>query len=139
MAKAERSRKDYLYASGSEALAFAYLEFEADLEAASAKDAAKIDALLKQEYCEFGRVRNSEKWNADEHRHKVGHAEYRVQAAKAYQCRVYGVEGSYNGSRAFFISAVEPKKKKDKADRKLLKTAAERAVELVAKIKGAKI
>jgi len=139
MVRMDGQRSDYLFVRGDSAIVFAYLGFEDDLEKAIVKDAAKVVAILKNEYSKIGRVRSDEKWNPNEHRHKVGHKEYLVQAVKAFQCRVYGVEGSYYGKKAFFVTVVDPKKKDDKAKPALLRKAAEEAVELVKKIEGAKL
>ncbi len=62
-----------------------------------------------------------------------------VWAFKHGQLRVYGVEGSVNGKRAFFASEVEPRKKQDGANQSQLKRAAERASELAKLINGAKL
>ena len=104
---------------------------------ASEKDQRKIRALLKEHFCEFGVVRSHEKWNPDEDSHQVGNQKVKLQAAKGHQCRVYGIVGSWNGKRAFFVGGVDPKKKRDKADNGILKRAATVAAAMIAQIKGA--
>jgi hypothetical protein len=47
-----------------------------------------------------------------------------VYSFKAYQFRIYGSIGPYNGKRAFFGTACDPAKKSNKADSAKLKKAA---------------
>ncbi|MCR9129439.1 MAG: hypothetical protein NXI12_07955 [Alphaproteobacteria bacterium] len=103
------------------------------------KSAAKLQAVLTRMYCEHGPENipgGSERLNRNEGRYLVGGKRLLVWAFKDFQLRVYGVEGSVHGKRAFFASEVEPRKKKDGADQAQLKRAAERAVELAGSVKG---
>lgn len=127
------------WANGDEAIVFVYDDFERDFGELKEKSRIKIETTLKNRYCKFGpKGLNSERWNRDEGRHKVGHRDLLVQAVKDHQARVYGVEGNCEGKRAFFVSAVEIKKK-DKANPATLKRAAEGAVELASRIPGATV
>lgn len=104
---------------------------------ANEKDQRKIKALLKAHFCEFGMVTSHQKWNPDEGYHSVGGKTYKLQAAKGHQCRVYGIVGSLNGKKTFFVGGVDPKKKRDKADLQILTRAANVAAAMIAQIKGA--
>ena len=104
------------------------------------KSAAKVQATLETMYCHQGpddMPGGNERLNRNEGRHMVDGKKLMVWAFKHYQLRVYGVEGSVSGKRAFFASVVEPKKKKDGADRDQLKRAAELAAALASSVKGA--
>jgi hypothetical protein len=129
--------KQQPWASGRGAYVFVYDGFEDDMRRASEKDQRKIKALLQSQYCEFGFVKSPKKWNPNEGTHSVEGMEYKLQAAKGHQCRVYGIVGSWNGKRAFFVGGVDPKKKRDKADQGILMRAANVAAAMIAQIKGA--
>lgn len=112
------------------------------LKSGNPKDAAKIEATLKSMYAEGGAENvpgGTERLNTNEGRYSVEGKKVRVWAFKSFQLRVYGVEGSVNGKRAFFATEVDPAKKKPKADPGALQRAAIRSVELNSKIKGGKI
>jgi hypothetical protein len=129
--------KESPWASGPGAHVFVYDGFEDDLRRASEKDQAKLKALLRDHFCEFGAVKSPDKWNADEGTHSIGTRKIRLQAAKGHQCRVYGVVGSWNGKKAFFVAGVDPKKKQNKANPQVLKRSAEMAVRMIEEIEGA--
>lgn len=104
----------------------------------SSKDLAKIRATMEEMYCtmeEPGDI-SKERFNRSEGRH--GPKDTLVQAFKAYQGRVYGVEGSIDGKRAFFAS-VAVVKKDNKADPDDLARAVDRVLETVDTIPGAKV
>lgn len=118
--------------------------YEKDFESnkTEIKSAAKVVVTLRRMYCAHGPdniAGGSERLNRNEGRHSIGGKRLMVWAFKHYQLRVYGVEGSVNGKRAFFASEVEPKKKKTGADQAQLKRAAERALSLAESIEGAKL
>lgn len=124
---------------GQVASVYAYAQFMEDLSTATPRDAAKVLAMLENHYCEIGNIGKKTKWNSNEGRHSVEGKSYLVQAAKSFQCRVYGVVGSVKGKPAFFIGAVDPKKKNDKANTKILERAASEAVALASGVHGAKL
>lgn len=106
------------------------------------KSAAKLQAVLTRMYCEHGPESipgGSERLNRNEGRHSVGGKRLLVWAFKDFQLRVYGVEGSVQGKRAFFASEVEPRKKVHGADQAQLKRAAERAQALAESVEGASL
>lgn len=106
------------------------------------KSAAKLQAVLTRMYCERGPDNmpgGSERLNRNEGRYPVGGKNLMVWAFKNYQLRVYGVEGSVRGKRAFFASEVEPRKKRDGADKAQLQRAAERAYALAGSVVGANL
>ena len=125
------------WVSGPGAHVFIYDGFEDDLGVASEKDQVKVKALLRDQFCEFGFVKSHDKWNPDEGVYTVGTRRIKLQAAKAHQCRVYGVVGSWNGKRSLFVSGVDPKKKQNKADKGILQRAAETAAKMIDEIEGA--
>lgn len=128
------------WARGPAAVVFAYDGFESDFSQINERSRSKIEATIKEQYVQFGPQNiHREKLNRNEGRHKIGGQEILVQAFKHYQARVYGVEGSCANRRAFFISAIDVAKKKDKADRQLLRRAAEGSLELAQCIPQAKI
>lgn len=107
-----------------------------------AKSAAKLQAVLTRMYCQYGPDNipgGSERLNRNEGRHSVGGRKLMVWAFKDFQLRIYGVEGSVQGKRAFFASEVEPRKKKHGADPVQLKRAAERALHLAGSVEGASL
>jgi len=57
----------------------------------------------------------------------AGGNEYLILEFKAYQFRIYGIERRYRGSRAFLGLACDPAKQDNKADRKIIKRAANAA------------
>lgn len=123
--------------SGSNASVWVSARCLKEMLAFPAKDRAKIYACMSEMYCTMEDVSQipTGKLNRNENRH--GPKNRLVQAFKSYQCRVYGVEGSIQGKRAFFASCAIIKKD-NKADRDTLKRAAER-VDSVSQIKGAEV
>ena len=89
------------------------------------KDRAKIEATMEKMYCAMEQLDQipKERLNRNEGRH--GKANLMVQAFKSFQARVYGVQGSYNGTRTFFAT-VAAVKKTDKADPVVLTQAVAR-------------
>jgi hypothetical protein len=67
-------------------------------------------------------------FNPNEGRYAVGSTGKRVLigAFKGWQVRLYGTVLEYAGKRSFIASAIDPAKKDDRADQKLLKRAAQR-------------
>jgi len=118
---------------------YVYDGFQDDFDMVEKKSRANIEATIREQYCLFGRVSSNERWNNNEGRYTVKNKNLLVQAVKHFQTRVYGVEGSVDGKRAFFVSAIEPAKKKDKADRGALKRAANSAHQLAESISKAKV
>jgi hypothetical protein len=49
---------------------------------------------------------------------------------KAYQFRIYGIIAEYRRKRAFLGTECDPSKKREKADQRILKSAAERSVKV---------
>jgi hypothetical protein len=105
----------------------------------NAKQRAKIEAMSKM-YCQMERPEDipSEKLNRNEGRHKVEEKEYRLQAFKNKQARVYGTEGSIRAKRTFFASCAAVKKT-NKADPNELERAASRLVDVVSTVADASI
>ncbi len=92
------------------------------------KDRSKILACMADMYCQLEPNLVPElRLNRNEGRHKVGHKEYRVQAFKWHQGRVYGVQGSVKERRAFFATCAAVKKT-DQADQSELRRTVERLV-----------
>lgn len=53
-----------------------------------------------------------------------------LQAFKPWQLRAYGFCRTFNGRPTFFITAIDPAKKQDRADPRILKAAGDEAVQL---------
>ncbi len=54
----------------------------------------------------------------------------RLEAFKPWQLRAYGFCRSYHGAQAFFITGVDPAKKRDRANQNILTAAGKLAAEL---------
>ncbi|MEZ5894994.1 MAG: hypothetical protein R3C40_11495 [Parvularculaceae bacterium] len=130
-------QEDEPWAKGPDAVVFVYAGFVKDMAKAKAKDARKVEQILRHHFCEYGFVKSKEKWNPNEGVYSVGNRRIKLQAVKGFQCRAYGVVGSWQRLRAFFISHVEPKKQRQKANLETLKRAAEKAAFLIDQIEGA--
>lgn len=76
------------------------------------------------------------KLNLNEGRH--GPHKWMVQAFKNRHGRVYGIQGTVHGKRAFF-AAVASEKKKGKADPADLERAAQRAADVIDCVPGANL
>lgn len=93
---------------------------------------AGLEALIAQYMAEGPASLPRTKFNGDEGWFPSARAQnkIRLEAFKAWQLRAYGFCRSYNGSTWFFIVAVDPSKKKDKADSSILNAAGREAVRL---------
>ncbi|MCB2114448.1 MAG: hypothetical protein KDD85_13010 [Parvularculaceae bacterium] len=107
------------------------------MKRASKQDQRKVPQILREHFCEFGFVKSPQKWNSNEDDHRVSGRVYRLQAAKGHQLRIYGIVGSRHGKKTFFVGGIDPGKKSNKADKGILKRAADRAVALIGEIEGA--
>ncbi|MCP1199849.1 hypothetical protein [Notoacmeibacter sp. MSK16QG-6] len=82
-------------------------------------------------YAELGRTSLDEKMFKPQTRISTSSgAKVQVYEFKAYQFRIYGCETARAGHRCFVGTSCDPKKKKDKADPRRLKRAAEKFVEI---------
>ena len=94
------------------------------------KERAKLFATFER-YVEVGPGGlPKERLNRNEGRHVVSGRGIQLQAFKADAVRIYGVEASYAGRRAFVLSMVSIKKRK-RAKQAVLKQAALKAVQLL--------
>lgn len=144
MTKSRKRDTSEPWAYGDEADVYWNESYEGDFKTRKVdqQSAANIEATLRRMYVRHGPADmpgGRERLNRNEGRHLVDGKRVMVWAFKHRQLRVYGVEGSVNGKRAFFASEVEPRKKQDGANQAQLKRAAERADELVKRIKGARL
>jgi len=99
---------------------------------------APIEACMNKMYCQMENPNSipKSKLNRNEGRHGARHL--LVQAFKNKHGRVYGVEGSVRGKRAFFAS-LAGEKKKGKANPQDLERAAARVVDVVDSVPGASL
>jgi hypothetical protein len=97
---------------------------------------ADYDALEERQRDRFARIMElwclkksltPEMMNRNEGRSNGG---LRIEAFKAFKVRLYGFEITFNGIRTFFIVIIDPAKKQNKADKKILKSAKSRADDL---------
>lgn len=102
-------------------------------------DRAKIEASMKRRYAEHGPANIPPTHFTSERAISVGGRKVQVWVFKSFQLRVYGVQGSVNGKRSFFAVEVDPKKKQNKADPKILERAAKKGVSFLETIPGAKV
>lgn len=103
--------------TGPNASVWVHNKCKKELEDLNTNDRAKIEACMKKMYCTMERPEDipPSKLNPNEGRHSDGKREYRLQAFKSFQGRVYGAQGSINGKRTFF-AACAAVKKRDRAD-----------------------
>ncbi len=71
-----------------------------------------------------------EQFNGNEGRAQKGDINVLIQAFKAFKIRLYGFATEVGDRRSFLIVAIDPAKKQNKADPKVLKRAKDRAIEL---------
>lgn len=105
-----------------------------------ARQRAHIRSSMEDFYCQMERpeqVPNS-RLSRDEGSRKVGGREFRAQAFKNVQGRVYGVEGSINGKRVFF-AACAAVKKTEKVDPSEVDRAIKRIQDVADCVPGAKL
>lgn len=137
--RSPKRKENVPWHDGEEACVFLTLKAEKDFRRLNMRAQAAIEATIIEQYCEFGpQDIPREKLNRNEGRHSVDGNQILVQVFKKYQARLYGVEGSLNGKRAFFATHALTKKK-DGADVKELRKAAVLAVEFADSIVGAKV
>lgn len=82
------------------------------------------------------RALTPQQFNGNEGRAKRGSANILLGAFKRFKIRLYGFSHNLSGRRTFIIIDLDPAKKQDKADPKVLKRAKERALDLVEKIES---
>ncbi|MBB4067157.1 hypothetical protein [Gellertiella hungarica] len=78
-----------------------------------------------ERFVALGPTSLNEKMFKKQSRIKIGGTEVMIWEFKAWQFRIYGVIGEYEGQRCFLGTACDPDKKKDKADPAKLRKAAE--------------
>lgn len=100
---------------------------------------ADFDALPEATRARFVRIMElwtermaltQEQFNGNEGRAQKGDINVLVQAFKAFKIRLYGFPTEVGDRRSFLIVAIDPAKKQNKADPKILKRAKDRAIEL---------
>jgi hypothetical protein len=77
-----------------------------------------------------GHQLTAEQFNGNEGRAKRGDLNAMLQAFKTHKVRLFGVVMRIDALRTFLIVAIDPAKKQNKADPKVLKRSYERALEI---------
>jgi hypothetical protein len=100
------------------------------------EDKAKAQFLRVMDLWNQNQRLTSEQFNGNEGRAKRGSLNVMLSAFKRFKIRLYGFAGAIGGLRTFVVVAVDPAKKQDRADPKVLKRARERALDLYEKAQG---
>jgi len=94
-------------------------------------DERKMARLVRiMELWTTGHTLTDVQFNGNEGRAKRGGLNVMLQAFKTHKVRIFGIVMRLDGLRTFLIVAVDPAKKQDKADSKILKRAYERALDI---------
>ncbi len=80
-----------------------------------------------------GQQLTAEQFNGNEGRAKRGDRNIMLQAFKTHKVRLFGIVMSLDSLRTFLIVDLDPAKKQNKADPKILKRAQNRALDLTTK------
>lgn len=108
----------------------------------------EFDALPEDVRCRFIRIMQlwtdkmaltQEQFNGNEGRAQRGDLNVMVQAFKAFKVRLYGFVTEVGDRRSFLITALDPAKKQNKADPRILSRAQGRCLDLLEKKKSAKL
>lgn len=83
-----------------------------------------------------GRTLTDKQFNGNEGRAKRGSTNVMLCAFKRFKIRLYGFVHGFKGRRSFVIVELDPAKKQDKADPKILSRAKARALDLVETLEG---
>ena len=77
-----------------------------------------------------GHQLTAEQFNGNEGRAKRGNLNVMLQAFKTHKIRLFGIVERVDGLKTFLIVGLDPAKKQNKADPKILKRAHERALDI---------
>lgn len=121
------------------ALGFEEIEASATLRVVVSRAAKKVFCKIELQprgrlariltrWCS-GKKMNGEMMKTNEGR--TGKHKERLQAFKAWAVRLYGFERTVDGLRTFFIVDVDPAKKQDKGDPRILERAKRRADDVI--------
>ena len=81
-------------------------------------------------WCRYGPNNLPEKKFKFQDHIKRGDNSVRLEAFKGWQIRIYGVTMDIGGKTIFVVTACDPSKKRDAADRELLEIAGHKAIEI---------
>lgn len=97
-------------------------------------DERKLARLLRimELWCS-GQSLTTEQYNGNEGRAKRGDLNVMLQAFKTHKVRLFGIVMRIDSKRSFLIVDLDPAKKQNKADPKILKRAHGRALDLTEK------
>jgi maltooligosyltrehalose synthase len=76
----------------------------------------------------------AERFKHQEQVTKNGHRPVTIYAFKAHQARYYGFSCEFDGKTTFFVTAIDPAKKDDKADPEMIARAGREAFQVLEKL-----
>lgn len=118
--------------SGSSARVAIDEALEGDLADIDERKMARLTRIM--ELWVAGQQLTTEQFNGNEGRAKRGDLNVMLQAFKTHKIRLFGIVVRLDALRTFLIVALDPAKKQNKADPKILKRAHERALDITKEV-----